>query len=387
MRIVLIDPSLYTPPYDGALARALTGLGHTVTLIGRPTRPTDPDSLSDIDLRQMFYRRSERLRATSGKGSLVLASKSIEHVFDLPRVRSLLRELDPDVVHWQWPSLPAVDALLLDSLSRQCPQVVTVHDSNLFHHRGLARFRALGWRNFLSRAARLVAHVGSTRDALLRLGIEPQRIEIVPHGIFPTRMASRVAPEDTGPVRVLFFGRVSHDKGVDLLLDAIERFPEELRQRAIFEIAGPPAADTRTIVRAREMAEKGLLHLRLAFIPEEQLDAALSVSHVVVLPHRDVDASGVLMKAMAYDTCFVASDIPSFREVLSSGAAAFFKAGDAMALRDQLIRAVCDEQLRAGAVSAVSRLRTRVYSWPEVARQTVEVYRRARATSALPARA
>jgi glycosyltransferase involved in cell wall biosynthesis len=384
LRIVLIDPSLYTPPYDGALARALSGMGHAVTLIGRPPRSTDPDPLSDIDLRQVFYRRSERLRATSGAGPLMLAYKCFEHVLDLPRVRALLRGLDPDVVHWQWPSLPVVDALLLGSLSRQCPQVVTVHDSNLFHHRSIGRLRAVGWRDFLSRASRLIAHVGSTRDALLRIGMDPQRIDIVPHGIFPARYASNAAPRDSQAVRVLFFGRVSRDKGVDILLEAIEAFPDELRGRVIFEIAGPPAADARTLSRARALAAKGHLRLQLERIPEERLDAALSASHVVVLPHRDVDASGVLMKAMACDICFVASDIPSFREVLSPGAAAFFKAGDAMDLRDKLVHAVCDDHLRASVVAAVSRLRTPAYSWPEVARQTIEVYRRALSGASMP---
>ena len=36
MRIAMIDPSLFTLPYDQALAAGLTGHGHAVTLFGPP---------------------------------------------------------------------------------------------------------------------------------------------------------------------------------------------------------------------------------------------------------------------------------------------------------------------------------------------------------------
>jgi len=55
MRIALVDPSLFTVPYDEALTHALQALGHAVVVHGRRPR-RDDNAVNGIPLETSFYR-------------------------------------------------------------------------------------------------------------------------------------------------------------------------------------------------------------------------------------------------------------------------------------------------------------------------------------------
>ena len=59
MRIALVDPSLFTLPYDRALARGLQGAGAHVELLTRPLA-RDDDAPGDFRLWNGFYRLASR---------------------------------------------------------------------------------------------------------------------------------------------------------------------------------------------------------------------------------------------------------------------------------------------------------------------------------------
>lgn len=379
MRVVLVDPSLYTPPYDGALAAALAARGHEVTLAGRRVRASDPPLGGEVRLVPAFYRRGERLRRDGAGGTLaVQVVKGLEHVGGLRRLAGLVQRERADVVHWQWPSLPAVDAIAVGWLRAAAPQIVTVHDSRVFKTKhGVRRAMSLGWRRFLAAADRIVVHAAATHDSLVRLGLPASRIRLVPHPVFarPAHVVSE--PLDGRFVHVAFFGRLSDDKGIDVLADALSRLAPATRASLRVHVRGQPVREDR---RARAaLAALGALpfvRLRPQFVAERELDALLEAVDVVVLPHREVDASGMLMKALAYDVALVVADVPTFRETLGeSSAAAWFPRGDADSLAAALDALVADPARRAAMRAAASTLRAQALSWGRAAELTEAVYR------------
>ena len=100
MKVFLIDPSMFTAPYDFALQEGLEGAGATVRLFGRVPRFSG-EFLSTATYAPYFYRVSERAPAVL-KGPL----KAAEHVMDMGRFAALCRRERPDVVHFQWTPLP-----------------------------------------------------------------------------------------------------------------------------------------------------------------------------------------------------------------------------------------------------------------------------------------
>jgi len=54
MRVAMIDPSLFTLPYDRMLASGLRSIGHEVTLYGRRPGPED-GSTDGVEIAPVFY--------------------------------------------------------------------------------------------------------------------------------------------------------------------------------------------------------------------------------------------------------------------------------------------------------------------------------------------
>jgi glycosyltransferase involved in cell wall biosynthesis len=381
MKVLLVDPSLYTPPYDGALAGALRDRGHEVKIAGRPLRPTDPPLGDDrIAVEPVFYRRGERLRARRGDGTVVKLAKAAEHAVDLGRLRALVREWQPDVVHWQWPSLPFLDAGAMRTLRAYSPQVATVHDAHVFKQKqGVGRAMSLGWARFLRAADGVIVHVAATRDTIVGLGIPEERIAIVPHGIFarPTTAGAAAPPAD-GRLHCAFFGRLSADKGIDVLAAAAARLPAEAARRIVLHVCGPViAGDPRVADAVATLERTPCVQLLPRFVTEAELDTLLASSHLAVFPHREVDASGALMKALGYDVGVLASDVRAFREVLGTSAGVrWFRREDAGDLAAELASLASDPDAVSRMQADVGALRRTALSWAHAAATSESVYRR-----------
>lgn len=379
MRVALIDPSLYTTPYDSALIGGLQRQGHQVRLFGRKPRDTDVPLEPHVDLEPVFYQRSERWRR-GGSQTWLKFAKAFEHFLGYSDLERALVAFAPDVVHWQWPSVPAFDIAFLRRLSRRWPQVVTVHDTNLFHRTGIGKIRTLGWNTFIRSAQQVIVHLESSREILRRRGVPAERVNVVRHGVFDRPKDGAAAPPRGDKLRVLFFGRITINKGIHTLIEATALLPKELRERIELHVAGAqrvPAAQWQALVDKAALGDT--LKLRAEFIPEADLDAMIAAADIVVFPHLDVDASGALMKTAAYDTAIVTSDIPSFVETLGgTGAAEFFTVDDPASLSATLARLITDEAARARLRAEIGKLRADGLSWPVLADRTVEVYQRAR---------
>ena len=121
MRVSLVDPSAYTPPYDRALAAALVRAGAEVELLtSRFLYGPVPDA-DGYRVRELFYRRAAArgLHAPARR-----ALKIAEHLPDMLRLREAVA--GADLVHHQWLTLPALDPSLLPA-DRAQPRVMTAH--------------------------------------------------------------------------------------------------------------------------------------------------------------------------------------------------------------------------------------------------------------------
>src|SRR3954454_11106078 len=118
MRVQLVDPSAFTPPYDRALAAALTRAGAEVELLTTRFLYGPVPAAEGYRVDERFYRRSA---ARGNDAPARLPFKAAEHLPDMLRFR---RVADADVLHYQWLSVPSLDARLLPSLR---PRVMTAH--------------------------------------------------------------------------------------------------------------------------------------------------------------------------------------------------------------------------------------------------------------------
>ncbi len=392
MRVHVVDPSAYTPPYDHALCQALAAAGAEVELFTSRFAYGETPTTQGYKRNELFYRLAHRGSAVGRRSRANQALKLVEHVPDMLRYRRAARTAD--VVHFQWLTVQPLDVHLLPrrepSAGGARPKLVlTAHD---VLPREPRPGQLAAQRRLYERFDAVVVHSEHGRGRLLELGVDPSRVHVIPHGAFTYLAELPAGPppfHTDGPV-VLFFGLLRPYKGLDVLLEAwrgVEGNGQgegEDRRRtwpriddAELWIAGMPRMDVTSLLANTPRGVRLVPH----FIPDAELPAYFERANLVVLPYLEADQSGVLFTALAFGKPLLLSDVGGFPEIAATGAARTVAAGDPTALRDALRELLSDPR----ALSAMAeRARAAVvgpYSWDVVARQTLGLYRSLAASS------
>jgi glycosyltransferase involved in cell wall biosynthesis len=363
VRVHVLDPSAYTPPYDHALCHALGLAGAEVMLV------TSRFAYGSVQLADTYARRELFYRAALGPaGSRVRAAcKLAEHVPDMLRYRRLAR--DADVVHFQWLSVQHLDAHLLPpnrtASGAPRPLLLTAHD---VLPREPRPGQLTAQRRLYERFDAIVVHSAHGRARLTgELGIDPARVHVIPHGAF-AHLADgppQPPPFQTDLPVVLCFGLMRPYKGIDLLLDAWHDIDD-----AELWIAGMPKFD---IAPLRRTAPPNVRFVS-RFIGDAELPAYFQRANLVVLPYREIDQSGVLFTALAFGVPLLLSDVGGFPEVAASGAARTFPAGDVPALHAALRELLSDPAALSAMAERARAAAGGPYSWDAIASRTLELY-------------
>jgi glycosyltransferase involved in cell wall biosynthesis len=348
VRVLLADPPAFTPPYDHELAAALARAGADVELVTSRFRFGNAPEPDGYRRRELFYPLSSRL---FGRSRLRLPLKVAEHPFGL----AALRRLQADVLHVQWLPAPELDARLFRP---HLPSVFTAHD--VLPRRTAHRTEL--WRRLFARFERIVVHSERGREALAALGVEAERLRVIPHPVFPSEPERR----DDGRT-VLAFGMIRPYKGLG---DAIEAVRQAGDARLL--VAGDPLEP----VEPYRASANGLeVEWRLGYLSAGETDRALGDATVAVFPYRpELDQSGALLRALGAGVPVVAYDVGGIAEpVRRFEAGRVVPAGDvaglAAAVHELLTDAQALERARAGARRARQEL-----TWDAAARAHLELY-------------
>jgi glycosyltransferase involved in cell wall biosynthesis len=363
VRVHVVDPSAYTPPYDHALCRALGLAGAEVELF-TSRFAYGPVALAEAyERRELFY-RAARL---SPRSRAQRAVKLAEHIPDMLVYRRAARRAD--VVHFQWLPVQHVDGHLLPRRrtadGRRRPLVLTAHD---VLPREPRRGQLAAQRRLYERFDAIVVHSEHGRARLTHgLGLGADRVHVIPHGVFAhlADVPPQPTPFETEKPVVLCFGLMRPYKGIDVLLEAWRGI-----EGAELWIAGMPRMD----ISSLRAAAPPNVRFVPRFITDAELPAYFQRADLVVLPYREIDQSGVLFTALAFGKPLLLSDVGGFPEVASTGAARIVAAGDPAPLREAL-RELLDDPAALAAMAERARAATEgAYAWETIARQTLNLY-------------
>ena len=364
MRVHVVDPSAYTPPYDHALCRALGLAGAQVELY-TSRFAYGPVAVPEAYVRRELFYRAARFAPSSRAQRLV---KLAEHVPDMLAYRRAARAAD--VVHFQWLAVQHIDGHLLPGRrtadGRRRALVLTAHD---VLPREPRRGQLAAQRRLYDRFDAVVVHSEHGRARLVgELGIEPDRVHVIPHGVFAhlAEVPRQPPPFETEKPVVLCFGLMRPYKGIDVLLDAWRGIDD-----AELWIAGMPRMD---IASLRTSAPANVRFVP-RFITDSELPAYFQRADLVVLPYREIDQSGVLFTALAFGKPLLLSEVGGFPEVASTGAARIVPAGDPVALREALRELLGDPAALAAMAARAQEAAEGRYSWDAIAARTLDLYR------------
>jgi glycosyltransferase involved in cell wall biosynthesis len=370
VRVHVVDPSAYTPPYDHALCRALAAAGADVELYTSHFAHGAVAPADGYSRRELFYRAAPPLPGSRLRTAIKLA----EHVPDMLHYRRIAGAAD--VVHFQWLPVQQLDGHLLPARNSR-PLLLTAHDI-LPREPRPGQLRAQ--RRLYDRFDAIVAHsAASVRRLTDELGIDPALVHLIPHGVlrpWEGHAEGRLPPElreHEGPV-VLFFGLLRPYKGLELLLEAWRGL-----------LPGPPAGAQLWIVGASRMELAPLTAVAppsVRFVPRFVSDAEVLAlmrrASFVVLPYREIAQSGVAFTALGAGAPLLLSDVGGFPEIAASGAARIFPSGDAEALQTAIAGLLAEPATLAEMARHALDAGEGQYSWQQIGPRTLELYRRLR---------
>ena len=231
--------------------------------------------------------------------------------------------------------------------------------------------RIAGWTSAITwtPALAVVANSPGLRDLAQRtagpLGV---KVDVIPNGVdtdvFVPRPAAR--PID-GPLAALFVGRLAHQKGLDVLVEAVRTRRQELEGRLTIDVIGD-GEDGDTL---RAMVGRYALAATVRFtrwLPREALVPRLQAADLFCLPSLEEGMSNALLEAMACALPVIATEVAGTVDVVDDGVQGFVVAPrDADALGAALVRAVRIGRAGLVPLGAAGRRRVMELAWDRTA--------------------
>ena len=240
-------------------------------------------------------------------------------------------------------------------------------------------------------AETVVVMTENARDILrMSYSTAPAKIKVIPHGV-PVQSAP-VASRNAGRKRVVTWGLISPDKGLEWGIRAIARLRDSTPS-VEYVIAGQthPKVIAHDGERYREALEaliddlglKDAVTLDDRYLDAPQLAELVASADVVLLPYesRDQAASGVLIEALAGGIPVVATGFPHALELLRGGAGIIVAYEDPAAIA-AAISAIIGTEETAHRMHDAALRDTHDSSWPAVAEQYRAIAGRMRVAAA-----
>ncbi|HKW64947.1 MAG TPA: glycosyltransferase family 4 protein [Candidatus Acidoferrum sp.] len=192
-------------------------------------------------------------------------------------------------------------------------------------------------------ANHLFVHTEKMKQEMIEgFGVHAERISVIPLGINNFAPQTNLTPDEAkrrlgirnDEKAILFFGRITPYKGLEILVEAFQKsLPSAGSYRLM--IAGRPEEATEATYwfpireALQEDVQKGRVLFRAAHIPDEETELYFKAADVVVLPYRDIYQSGILFLGYSFGLPAIAANVGSLKDEMIEGRTGFlFKPGD-----------------------------------------------------------
>jgi glycosyltransferase involved in cell wall biosynthesis len=357
-----------------------TGIGRYTFSLIRELAKLDSDSEYTIFLRADHAARFEAPGPNFRAVVADFAEYSLPEQYRLP---ALVRRERLDLVHYPHFNVP---------LLAPTPYVVTVHDlTHSVHRTGTASRRRLAYalrrraygvtlRRAVARAGRVITVSESTKQNLLELlGTPSDRVTVTYEGVDPLDRAPGDPEllEHFGVERpyFLYVGSAHPHKNLQLLLHAFAGLDDPRLQLVL---AGKHEPFAEALSRTAASLGLGSALVRPGEVTESELAALYdgALAYVFVSLSEGFGLPG--LEAMSHGVPVLAASATSLPEIYGD-AALYVDPADLGSIQDGLRRLAEDHELRADLI-ALGKRRAERYSWAEMARSTLRIYRDALTT-------
>lgn len=201
----------------------------------------------------------------------------------------------------------------------------------------------------------------------LKAGFDGKKLNILHN--FLDKETSEIIPKHTDDNYFLYAGRLVEEKGIDYLLEAMAKVPNEIK----LNIAGSGNQEK----KLRDLAQN--LQLQnvnfLGFISGEELKNVFENCIATILPCKYFEAFGLsIIESFAYGKTVIASNSGAISEIIDNGKnGMIFEVGDVDRLAES-IKYLFYNKNRANEMGANARLSTEKYNYNNYYNQLICIY-------------
>jgi len=258
---------------------------------------------------------------------------------------------------------------------RGIPVLAVCHSLRFFstpehgHRWEVALYYRWANRRTFRAADRVLAVSGAIRSELVEFGVPESKIFVL-HTAAPASVSGTAVDCDPARCEVVFVGRTSRDKGLDVLIEAVERLDEASAKRPFrLNVIGQLATDSPIRRRAESLPIRFLGPL-----PNGDARAWMAAADAVVVPSRYDPCPVVCAEALIEGALIVASRAGGIPEVIEDGRTGLLVAPDDAGALSDALRRVRDEPASFDAIRVQAREEGRKQTWETRGPEIVELY-------------
>ena len=300
-----------------------------------------------------------------------------------PLIKKLIK-LKPSIIHIQSYMLIHSDITSILSKMKNIPTILTVHtfgDAPPRPHLGaLMKFyiHTLGKMN-LKFARKIIVLTPNAAEYILQLGIEKEKICIIPNGIENNRFLNMPSPYrfkkkyGFDGKMILFVGELSPRKGVQYLIKSMPKVLREIPDTTLVIVGIDRGFQSHLEGLSNELGIDNKV-LFTGPVSNERLLEAYSACDVFVLPSEREGLPTVILEAMASGKPVVATNVGGNPYVIENGVTGLLtNYGDETKLADAIIYLLENVGVRE-KMGKDARKRVKEFSWEKIAEETEKVY-------------
>ncbi len=210
----------------------------------------------------------------------------------------------------------------------------------------------------------------------IRFGVSPERLHVIPMGIDIPQTEREDSP--TGPLRLLFVGRIARVRRLELILKAVARLSIDW---TLTLVGGE--AETSSMARAGYLKELHTLADDLGIadrlhwtgpLPPEHLAGHYQNADVFLYASRYENFGQPLLEASAWGLPLVSTPVGVAHELIDEGTTGYFTDDNPKTMADKIQR-LTDLKSRQEFSEALKRKVVQSFGWEQVTEQYLQLYR------------
>ncbi|MGB3459366.1 MAG: glycosyltransferase family 4 protein [Halobacteriota archaeon] len=219
-------------------------------------------------------------------------------------------------------------------------------------------------------ADRIISYTESERKKLTNLGIDKNKIIVIPNGV-DTKLFSTIKKQERNSNQILWIGRFVPGKGVEYLIDAFNILIKEYPNLKLIMIGkGPLKGNIEQKIQNLNLRKNITI---MNFVPNSNLPKIYQNSDVFVLPSINEGVPRTILEAMACGLPIVCTALPQLINIVE-GCGFLVPLRDPQALADAIFRIISDKELAQKLGENGRKKVVENYSWEDTVKRTINLY-------------